>query len=419
MMNPRSLFLPIFLTVFIDMLGVGIIIPVLPALFFDPDAITFATGATHEQRSLYYGLLLASYPLMQFFGAPVLGALSDRYGRKPMLQLSLAGTMLGYFLFGTAIMTQNLALLFFSRMLPGFTGGNIAIIYSAIADVSDERSKPRNFGLVSMAFGLGFILGPTLGGILADPTVLSWFTPSTPFWFTAVLTLVNLALVQGLFAETLKEKRSHAIRLGKGIANILTSFRSPNLRVIFSVVLLQALGFTFFTQFFSVLLLHKIGAGMKEIGLLFGYVGIWLVFTQGVIVRYLSKRVVSRQVLTFSLPLLGLFLFVLLLPGQWATFFLINPFIAIFHGITSPNLTAVVSSQAGHDQQGEILGINQSMISVGQLLPAIIGGWLNAIHVHLPIIAAGFLILAAWGVYMGLFLPGEKEMAPASAESSP
>lgn len=407
-MEQRARFLPIFLTIFIDMLGVGIIIPVMPALFFDPDSMVFAGEVSHARRSMYYGLLLASYPFMQFFGAPVLGALSDRYGRKPVLQISLAGTLLGYLLFGTAILSENLWLLFFSRMLPGFTGGNIAIIYSAIADVSDEGAKARNFGLVGMAFGLGFILGPTLGGLLGDPAILSWFTPATPFWFTALLTLANILLVQAYFGETLRERRHSHIHLLKGLANILTSFRAPNLRVIFAVVLFQALGFTFFTQYFSVLLIGKIGAGMKDIGFLFGYVGLWLVFTQGVVVRWLSRRARSATVLQFSLPLLGLAISALMLPDELWMFYLVNPFVALFHGITSPNLTAVVSGQAARDQQGEILGINQSMISVGQMVPAVIGGWLNAMNVHFPIVAASLFIGCAWLIYLFLFAPGQK-----------
>lgn len=113
----------IFLTVFIDLLGVGIIIPVIPALFFEEGAMIFDPGTSETYRSVLYGLLIASYPFMQFFGAPMLGALSDRLGRKPVLLVSLAGTLVGYLLFAVAILQQNLWLLFASRMLPGFTGG--------------------------------------------------------------------------------------------------------------------------------------------------------------------------------------------------------------------------------------------------------------------------------------------------------
>lgn len=413
----RTAILPIFLTVLIDMLGVGIIIPVLPALFFEDGSALFPPDTAHERRSFLYGALLASFPFMQFFGAPILGSLSDRYGRKPMLQLSLAGTMFGYLLFGLAIREGNLPLLFFSRMLPGFMGGNIAIVYSAIADVSDPSSKARNFGLVGMAFGLGFILGPTLGGLLADSAVSPWFTASTPFWFTGALTLINLVFVQYIFRETLVSRRMTEPHVLQGLRNIATSFRSPNLRVIFTVVLLHALGFTFFTQFFSVMLIEKIGVPMRDIGLLFGWIGLWLVFTQGFVVRRLSRRFSSATVLRFSLPALALAVAALMLPDRLWMFFFLNPVVALCHGMSAPNLTAVVSGQASPEQQGEILGINQSMVSVGQLLPALIGGLLAAWHVQLPLVAASLLILSAWLVYLLVFHPAHVRAANAGGTS--
>jgi len=417
--------LPIFLTVFLDMLGVGIIIPVIPALFFDAGSDFFPPGASREFRSVVYGFLIASFPFMQFFGAPLLGSLSDRFGRKPLLTISLVGTMIGYFLFAYAIGTGSLALLFISRMLPGFTGGNISIVYSAIADVSDEQSKPKNFGLVGMSFGLGFILGPTLGGIMADGSLVSWFNPATPFLFTAILTFFNILLLQFNFKETLPSKLGGRPRAGlannlnrlrnkrprdfkwqslfKGFRNVATSFRDPKLRVIFTVVLLLSLGFSFFTQFFSVLLIEKFAYAEKDIGFLFGWIGVWLVFTQGVIVRRLSKFAAPKKILGFSMLALGLAVGALLLPGRDFWFYLINPCIAIAQGLTSPNLTTVVSMQAGVERQGEVLGINQSMLSLGQIVPPLIAGYLNTISGNLPILVGSAVILAGWAVFVLVF----------------
>lgn len=417
--------IPIFITVFLDMLGVGIIIPVIPALFFEANSDFFAPEVSRDFRSVVYGLLIASFPFMQFFGAPLLGSLSDRFGRKPLLTLSLAGTMLGYLLFAYAIGSGNLLLLFVSRMLPGFTGGNISIVYSAIADVSDEQSRPKNFGLVGMSFGLGFILGPTLGGIMADETVVSWFSPATPFWFTAILTFLNILLVQFNFRETLPSKREGFQKSGlgenlnrlkskrpkdfkwkslfKGFRNVATSFRDPKLRVIFTVVLLLSLGFSFFTQFFSVLLIEKFSYSEKDIGFLFGWIGLWLVFTQGVIVRRLSRIFAPKKIIAFSMLALGLAVGAVLLPEQDFWFYLINPCVAISQGITSPNLTTVVSVQAGADRQGEVLGINQSMLSLGQIIPPLLAGYLNTISGSLPILMGSVVILAGWLVYVLVF----------------
>lgn len=398
----RSPLFIIFLTVFIDMLGVGIIIPVIPVIFFDPSSAFFATEVTNTYRSVTYGLLIASFPFMQFFGAPILGTISDRFGRKPILTMSLIGTMIGYALFAWAILQQNLVLLFISRMIPGFMGGNIAIILSSIADISDEKSKTKNFGLVGMAFGIGFILGPTIGGILADETVYSGFSHATPFWFTAILTLLNLIFVQFAFPETLKESRFSRISPFRGFQNIALSFQVPKLRYIFMVVLLLSLGFSFFTQFFSVYLIQEFSYSEKNIGILYGWIGLWLAFTQGVVVRKLSAKFKTTQLLSVTILGLSLAIVVLLVPSQAVWFYVLNPFVALFQGTTSPNLISLISSQAGPEQQGEILGINQSMNSLGQMVPPLIAGYINAIDSSLPLIAAASLTFIGWLVFMFL-----------------
>ena len=400
----RGSLLPIFATVFLDMLGIGIIIPVIPALFFEADSSFFDYSVSREFRSITYGLLIGAFPFMQFFGAPMLGALSDRFGRKPMLMLSLGGTMVGYLLFALAVGSQSLPLLFLSRMLPGFFGGNISIVYAAIADVSDEQSRPKNFGLVGMSFGLGFILGPSLGGVLADDSVVSWFGPETPFLFTAFLTLLNIGLVWRWFGETIRGTRRTPLNPLQGLRNIAKSFSEPRLRTIFSVVLLLSLGFSFFTQFFSVLLIEKFSYSEKDIGFLFAWIGLWLVLTQGLLVRRLSTVCAPKKILSFSILALGLALLSLLLPEQSYWFFVLNPLVAIAQGITSPNLTTVVSVQAGAEYQGELLGINQSMLSLGQILPPLIAGYLNTISGSLPILASGLIVLAGWAVYVFLFI---------------
>ena len=237
----KSALFSILSIVFLDLLGVGIAIPVVASLFLSTDGIL--PGVSFARRAILLGFLIASYPLAQFFGAPLLGGLSDRVGRKKILFLALVGTFIGYVIFAIGIIEQSIALLFISRIVDGFTGGNISIALSAIADISDEKSKARNFGLMGMTFGLGFILGPYIGGKLSDPSLLSWFNYSTPFWFAAILTVVNMILMLRLFPETTTVRIHKKLSLFTGFENITKAFKFTNLRTLFIVVFLLALGF--------------------------------------------------------------------------------------------------------------------------------------------------------------------------------
>jgi MFS transporter, DHA1 family, tetracycline resistance protein len=215
----RGALFTILFTVFLDLVGVGIIIPVLGTLFISDNTL-FAASVSFQTRSFLLGVLIASYPLAQFFGAPILGSLSDRYGRKKLLLISLAGTFIGYILFSAGIIYGSIALLFTSRIIDGFTGGNISIALSAIADISDPKSRTKNFGLVGMVFGLGFILGPFIGGKLAHLSVSPYLMHAAPFLFTAVLSLVNIVLVIYRFPETLREAKEIRTTLLMGLGNL-------------------------------------------------------------------------------------------------------------------------------------------------------------------------------------------------------
>ncbi len=383
----------IFLTVFLSMLGVTIILPILPAIFEGETAL-FANRFDQQESSLLYGALIISYSLMQFIGAPMLGALSDRLGRKPVLLMTNLGALIGYLLFGYSLTQGWLWMLFVSRMIPGFMGGNVAVALSSIADISDEDSKAKNFGLVGAAFGIGFIIGPSIGGLLAG-----WGSLATPFWFTAILLVFNLILIYFFYPETNKNKIDREITPLQAIKNIQKIRGMKNLSNTFLVVMLVSFGFSFFTQFFAIYLYREFAFSVRDVGWLFGWVGFWLALTQGVIIRYITVKFSSEQILSISILFVGIFILMLLLPTQKWMFYMVQPLIAISYGLTNPNLTAMVSKLAKPEQQGEILGLNQSMSSLGQIIPPMIGGYLAGINATWPIIASAVLMATAWMVF--------------------
>ena len=409
--SEKKLLLPVFLTVFIDLLGATIVLPILAPLFLDlqhgimPVDISKLSNPAVEvaqiikQRTILFGFLIASFPLAQFFGAPLLGTWADKAGRKKVLTLSLIGTLVGYILFAIGIRYHLVWLLFFARILDGFTGGNISIAFSAISDVSTPETKTKNFGLIGMAFGLGFIIGPYIGGKLADPNLVSWFNFETPFWFAAILCLLNIILVAIYFFETLKKPSTQSMNFFQGFQNIAKAFTRPKLLSIFSVVFLMTFGFSIFTQFLQVYLIQKFDFNQSKIGDYFGFIGICIAITQGFITRALTKKLAPAKAVAIFTFTLAIALLVILIPSQAMYLYLVSPFVALSQGILSPNLQTIVSNSGNADEQGEILGINQSIQSLAQAIPPILAGYVVSIHMNLPIILASVFTLLAWLVF--------------------
>lgn len=403
--------LPIFITIFIDLVGLGIIIPVIAPLLLNPMDGILPASMSMEQKTFILGLLIASFPIAQFFGAPVLGAMSDRYGRKPILQISLVGTMLGYLLFAIGVAEHNLYILFAARMLDGFTGGNIAIIQSSISDISSAENRSRNFGLIGMAFGLGFILGPYIGGKFSEPGIVSSINNATglslqplatPFWVATILALVNILLVQFQFKETLHAARHTPISPWTGFVNIRKAMKLEKLRILFAVSFLVTLGFNFYTQFFNVYLIEKFYFTTDQIGDYFALIGICVALAQGIVVRPVSKRLQAHQILRFSLFVLGCGLLMQVFPTESYQLYWAMPVIAIGQGLTQPNTNALISRQAGPSHQGEIFGVTSSITSVAFAIPPIISGLITNINVHLPIVVGGTCVLLGWSIFISL-----------------
>ncbi len=358
-------------------------------------------GFTRNESLILLGWLTAIFPLMQFFATPILGQLSDRFGRKKVLGFSLAGTGIGYALFAIAIITKNIPLLFAARALDGITGGNISVARAVVADVTPEEHRTRNFGLIGACFGLGFVLGPYIGARLASPNIdffglfstPHWFSASTPFWFTAILSALNVLLVLFILPETHKHI-NNKVKLvwNKSLQNIKQAATSPGLRVVFSANFFYWGGFTFFTTFFQILLIEKLGFKQNNVGDFFAYIGIWIAVSQATLTPLLT-RFRNDTILRFSLAGTGIALLLQLLPNNTTQLLMVAPFIAIFNGLTLANATALVSRSVGPEIQGEVLGIDSSVQALAQAIPAVISGYVATLGISVPVIVGASTIL--------------------------
>lgn len=387
----------IFFTILLNALGFGILIPIIPLLLADPKSQYFMLphSFTLGQGYIIFGFLVAIYPLMQFIATPVLGQLSDKFGRKKILEISLAGTFVSYILFAIGILTKSIPLLFISRAFDGITGGNISVAQAVVADVTSPKNRAKNFGLIGAGFGVGFIFGPFLGGILSESKLVSWFNAATPFWFAALLALANVIVIFICLAETFKPKKDKKIIWGQSVKNIINAFKIRELRILFTTVFLFQSGFTFFTTFFSVYLITKFGFTQGNTGNFFAYLGIWLVFTQGFLTRIISNKFSENKVLKITIIFTGVMILVFLIPNAWWGLLIIAPFFAFANGLSQANITGLISNSVGPEIQGEILGINASVAAMAQAIPAMLSGFIAAslTPASPSIVAAGVIIL--------------------------
>jgi multidrug resistance protein len=389
--------LPIlFLTLLLDMIGAGMIFPVIPIILTDASSPSFLLhGFSVSDQYIIAGLLTALFGIMQFFAAPILGELSDIFGRKKLLMLGVATLAVGQLFFGFAIVIASIPLLFFSRIIAGLAGANFSIAQASIADVTEPHDRAKNFGLIGAAFGLGFVLGPLLGGWIVHLSGLA----SAPFWLAGALGIVNVLVIYFMLPETKKTSAEvqHKFHLLKGITNIKQAFADKDARGFYGASFVMQLGFAFFTAFIGILLVSKFNFDAGGVGTFFGAVGAWVVVTQLVVLRVLTKKFNERAILRYSLLILAVGLAIYPFLPNDAFLYIAMPLVAIGNGLSVANLTALISKGVSAEKQGAALGINGSLMALAQgTAPVVAGIGSGVLGIASPFVVAGALVVLSW-----------------------
>jgi MFS transporter, DHA1 family, tetracycline resistance protein len=369
----RSPLIVIFTTVFIDLVGFGIVIPVLPF---------YAEGTAFNATPRMVGLLFASYSIMQLVFSPILGGLSDKYGRRPVLFLSIIGTGIGFLVLGFA---QTLFMLFLGRILDGITGGNISTAQAYIADITTKENRAKGMGLIGAAFGLGFIFGPALGGILSGWGI------HVPFFFAAALCFANAVLLYFRLPETVTPNHPAKTSAagGRSFRHVLNSLKEPRLAFVLIIYFLFIVAFSIMTTSFSLYTMFRFGYDATHTGYLFAYVGLIAVIIQGGLIGKLVKRfgelpLVIVGALCFAISLFAV-PFVGPAAGGLAALLIGGGVFSMGNSLATPALTSLASKTAGPEQQGVVLGVTQSVASLARA----VGPFLAAVLINSSIAHVG------------------------------
>ncbi|MGB0165221.1 MAG: TCR/Tet family MFS transporter [Luteibaculum sp.] len=383
----------IFVTLLLDITGIGIIIPVIPSLIIE------LTGSNLSHASEIGGWLLFAYAICQFAFAPIIGGLSDQLGRKPVLIASLIGFAIDYVFMALA---PTLFWLFIGRIVAGIFGASFTTCSAYIADVSPPEKRAQNFGLIGAAFGLGFIIGPVLGGVLGE------FGPRIPFYAAAALTGLNVIYGFLVLPESLapEKRRKFNIKRANPLGSLIQLKKYPILSgLVFAMFFVYIAShavqstWSFFTMF-------KFGWTESMVGYSLGFVGILSALVQGLLIRWLIPKIGQINAIYVGLMLYvgGLILFSVASSG-WMMFAFLIPY--CLGGICGPALQGLMSSQVPDNEQGELQGALTSMMSVTAIVGPPLMTFIFATYTNdsndFPVFAGAPMLAGAIFCFVGLF----------------
>ena len=412
----------ILLTLFIDILGIGIVIPVLPELVKD-----FAGEFASDPKEVdsiagwYVGMIGASYAFMQFIFAPILGALSDRFGRRPIILGSLAGLGIDFLVQGFA---PSITWLFFGRVMAGIMGGSFSTANAYIADVSTPETRARNFGLVGVMFGLGFTLGPATGGLLGGIHIRA------PFFAAAGLSFINLMYGIFVLPESLPPEKRSSFTLAKAnpFGTIGRLRRYPMIAGLTISFVLLSLAQRGLENVWVLYTGYKFGWDEFSNGLVLGLVGIMACIVQGGLVRPMIKRFGERNAVKFGIMISCMaFLSYGLAPAGWVV--LLTIVIGSLGGIGGPALQSIIAGQVDDSEQGKVQGAITSLVSLTNIIaPLFFTAGLFSYFTSdeapfklpgAPFLVGSFLILCGLVVVISVFrrFPEADSVTPTTADS--
>ena len=389
--------LPLYIVIFIGFVGYSLTITILTPMILEGGEMLLRTVPFRADRTIILGTVLAIYPIGQFFGAPVLGALSDRFGRKPILVISLIITTLCFGGLGYAISINDLGLFMIIAFIMGLAEANIATAQSAVADVSTEENRTKMFAYINMSASGAFIIGPLLGGILADSSLVPWFNNATPYWAVFIVLIFAVLFTVFAFVETRPKEKRTKVSYTAAFTNLLTVFNPGKLRIIYLANFLIYLAIFGFFRAFPMYLVEHYDMDVTELSKYIAWNAVPVVIGSLWLTGWLARMHTARTITMYSAALLGVLSLIMIIPQpahfQYLSLFL--PGLAL--AVALPASATMISLAAGESKQGRALGNNLSIEVGAEVLSGLAAGFLAASFIQLPMYAiCAVAVLAAF-----------------------
>ncbi|HEX5082470.1 MAG TPA: MFS transporter [Blastocatellia bacterium] len=361
-MPGKERLIPIFIVVFVDILGFSLILPLLPFYARELNAADTLVGP-----------LIASYSLCQFIAAPILGNLSDTYGRRPILLYSQFGSFLGFILLGLAMhLPHPLAWLFAGRMIDGLSGGNLTVAQAYISDITEQRERAKIFGMIiGVSFGLGFTIGPGLGGIIS-----SRFGYDITAYLAAFFSLSSIIATSLLLRETQRQSDEPRLRGLAMYTRVVDYLRIVDLRPLLAVFFFMSLPFTIYTTMFPLFAKNQLGFDVMHAGYFLALVGLLGVIWQGGLIGPIVKRFGEYKSLMVGLVASAAGLYYITAVDVWWKLIFVAILFSFGHSVSRPSLTSLIAQAAPPDRRGGVFGAMTSIESMSRIIGPLLGGWI-------------------------------------------
>ncbi len=393
-MHRKSSLCSLLFTIFNDSIGWGIVLTLFAPLVFESSGAFLPTDTSEGFRNILLGFLIGSYAVTQFVSMPLIGSLSDHFGRKKILAWTLVGAMLSFILSAYAIWIKNLILLFASRLLAGLFSGNAGTAQASIADMSTEQTKAKNLSLSGIVGGISWIVGPPLGGFLSTPTWVSWFDFATPFWFLGILFFINLIWILVSYEETREKKEKHDWK--QEIKDLAKLSKIPQMSGWLAVTFLFYLGWFFFGLYYPTLLVIKFDFNQEKIGFVSGYMSLFWLVGSILLNRGFAEKMSPAKYILCSLPIAALLIVITTFLPNVDWWLITLPVLTLCGAACWINTLAVISNLAGKDNQGKVFGIGQSLCSLALFIAPLCSGLLASNETIVPMLIGALILFGTF-----------------------